>query len=130
MSRAAPEYPRSSATSIAHFSPMSRAVEYLFLESVIRTKIFYEPKYSRVAADVVGAHAEVSNLQALNIVYVEALVQHTMLDDAVALLGRDGASLLWFLSASCIYYDLLKGTGCLHPGSARYFRRGASPTPQ
>lgn len=44
-----------------------------------------------VAADVVGADGQIGNLQALDAVDVEALVEHTVLDDAVALLRGHGA---------------------------------------
>lgn len=48
----------------------------------------------RVAAHVVRADAEISDLQTLNTMNVEAFVQHTMLDNAVALLWSHGASLI------------------------------------
>lgn len=41
-----------------------------------------------VAADIVGADGQVSNLEALDAVDIEALVQDTVLDDAVAVPGR------------------------------------------
>jgi hypothetical protein len=44
-----------------------------------------------VASDIVRANGQVRNLQALDAVDVEALVEHTVLDDAVALLGGHGA---------------------------------------
>ena len=44
-----------------------------------------------VAADVVGADGQIGDLQALDAVDVETLVEYTVLDDAVALLGRHGA---------------------------------------
>jgi hypothetical protein len=44
-----------------------------------------------VAADVVRADGQIRDLQALDAVDVEALVEHTVLDDAVALLGSHGA---------------------------------------
>ena len=44
-----------------------------------------------VAADVVRADTQVRDLQALDAVHVEALVQHAVLDDRVALLGRHAA---------------------------------------
>jgi hypothetical protein len=45
----------------------------------------------RIAADVVGADGQVSDLEALDTVHVEALVQDTVLDDAVAVPGRHRA---------------------------------------
>ena len=39
----------------------------------------------RVAADVVGADGKIGNLEALDAVDVEALVEHAVLDDGVAL---------------------------------------------
>lgn len=44
-----------------------------------------------VAADVVGADGQISNLEALDAVDVEALVEHTVLDDGVAVPGGHGA---------------------------------------
>jgi hypothetical protein len=44
-----------------------------------------------VAADVVGADGQIGDLQALDTVHVEALVEHTVLDDTVALSGSHGA---------------------------------------
>jgi hypothetical protein len=44
-----------------------------------------------VTSDIVRANGQVRNLQALDAVDVEALVEHTVLDDAVALLGGHGA---------------------------------------
>ena len=44
-----------------------------------------------VAADVVGADGQIGDLQALDAVHVEALVEHTVLDNAVALSGSHGA---------------------------------------
>jgi hypothetical protein len=46
-----------------------------------------------VAADVVRADREIGNLEVLHAVDVEALVEHTMLDDTVALLWSHRASL-------------------------------------
>ena len=40
-----------------------------------------------VAANVVGADGQIGDLQALDAMDVETLVEHTVLDDAVALLG-------------------------------------------
>jgi hypothetical protein len=40
-----------------------------------------------VAADIVGTDRQIGDLQALDAVNVEALVEHTVLHDAVALLG-------------------------------------------
>jgi hypothetical protein len=40
-----------------------------------------------VAADIVGADGQIGDLQAFDAVYVEALIEHTVLDNAVALLG-------------------------------------------
>lgn len=45
-----------------------------------------------VAADVVGADGQVGDLEVLDAVHVEALVENTVLDDAVALLWCHGAS--------------------------------------
>lgn len=45
----------------------------------------------RVAADVVGADGQVSDLEALDAVHVEAFVQHAVLDNAVTVLGRHRA---------------------------------------
>jgi hypothetical protein len=47
----------------------------------------------RVATDIVGADTEISNLQSFDIVDIQALVKNTMLDNAVAFLGRHGAGL-------------------------------------
>ena len=47
----------------------------------------------RVAANVVGADRKVSDLEALDVVHIQALIEHTVLDDAVALLGGHGARL-------------------------------------
>ena len=47
----------------------------------------------RVAADVVGADRKVSDLEALDVVDVQALIEHTVLDDAVALLRGHRAGL-------------------------------------
>jgi hypothetical protein len=44
-----------------------------------------------VAADVVGADGQISHLEALDAMYIETFVEHAVLDDAVALLGRHGA---------------------------------------
>ena len=44
-----------------------------------------------VAADVVGADGQIGDLQALDAVHVQALVEHTVLDDAVTLLRGHGA---------------------------------------
>lgn len=44
-----------------------------------------------VAADVVRADGEVGDLETLDAVDVESLVEHAVLDDAVALPGRHGA---------------------------------------
>lgn len=41
----------------------------------------------RVTADIVRADGQISDLEALDAVHVEALVQHAVLDDAVALSG-------------------------------------------
>jgi hypothetical protein len=40
-----------------------------------------------VAADIVGADGQIGDLKALDAVYIEAFIEHTVLDDAVALLG-------------------------------------------
>ena len=45
----------------------------------------------RVATNVVRADGQVSNLEALDAVNVEAFVEHAVLDNAVAVLGRHGA---------------------------------------
>jgi hypothetical protein len=45
----------------------------------------------RVAAHVVGTDGQVSDLEALNAVDVEAFVQDTVLDDGVAFAGSHGA---------------------------------------
>jgi len=45
----------------------------------------------RVATDVVGADGQVGDLEALDAVDVEALVEHTVLDDGVAVPGCHGA---------------------------------------
>lgn len=44
-----------------------------------------------VTANVIGADRQVSNLEALDAVDVEAFVQHAVLDNAVAVPGRHGA---------------------------------------
>lgn len=44
-----------------------------------------------IAANIVGADGQISDLQTLDTVHVETLVKHTVLDDAVALLGSHGA---------------------------------------
>ena len=49
---------------------------------------------SRVATDVVRADAEIGNLEALDAVDVQPLVQHAVLDDAIALPGSHRAGLL------------------------------------
>lgn len=46
---------------------------------------------SELTSNVVRADREISNLEALDAVDVKALIEHTVLDDAVALLGRHGA---------------------------------------
>lgn len=46
---------------------------------------------SELTSNVVRADRKISNLEALDAVDVQALVEHTVLDDAVALLGRHGA---------------------------------------
>lgn len=45
----------------------------------------------RVATDVVGADGQVGDLKALNAVDIQALVEHTVLDDGVAVPGSHGA---------------------------------------
>ncbi|CAG1983730.1 unnamed protein product [Fusarium graminearum] len=45
----------------------------------------------RVAAHVVGADGQISNLESFDAVDVESLVEDTVLNDAVALLGSHGA---------------------------------------
>lgn len=45
----------------------------------------------RVAADVVRADGQVGDLKVLDAVHVQALVQHAVLDDAVAFLRRHRA---------------------------------------
>jgi len=90
MSRARPLYPRSSAVNMAHFSPMSRA-----LKNVSRSlQDGYRACRLRrigVTSDIVRANGQIRNLQALDAVNVKALIEHTVLDDAVALLGSHGA---------------------------------------
>jgi uncharacterized ParB-like nuclease family protein len=48
---------------------------------------------ARVAADIVGTDAKIGHLEPLNVVDVQTLIQHTMFDDAVALLGCHRAGL-------------------------------------
>jgi hypothetical protein len=45
----------------------------------------------RVATHVVGADGKISNLESLDAMDVESLVEDTVLDDAVTLLGSHGA---------------------------------------
>lgn len=45
-----------------------------------------------VATDVVGADGQIGNLETLDAVDVKALVEDTMLDDGVAVLGSHGTS--------------------------------------
>jgi len=45
----------------------------------------------RIAADVVGADGQVGDLEALDAVDVQALIEHTVLDDGVAVPGSHGA---------------------------------------
>ena len=44
-----------------------------------------------IAADVIRADGQIGDLEVLGTVDVEALVEHTVLDDRVALLGRHAA---------------------------------------
>lgn len=57
--------------------------------------------------------------------YVQALIQYTVFDDAVALLGRHGASLFVvpFVSDDTIGRFTCWGARYLHQDSARYSRR-------
>jgi hypothetical protein len=75
---------------MAHFSPMSRALEIV---SRYITGVYRRLRVRRigVTSDIVRANGQVRNLQALDAVDVEALVEHTVLDDAVTLLGGHGA---------------------------------------
>jgi hypothetical protein len=75
---------------MAHFSPMSRALKIV---SRYITGVYRRLRVRRigVTSDIVRANGQVRNLQALDAVDVEALVEHTVLDDAVALLGGHGA---------------------------------------
>ena len=41
--------------------------------------------YSRVASDIIRADTEIGNLEALDAMHVQALVNDTVLDDAVTL---------------------------------------------
>lgn len=45
----------------------------------------------RVAAHVIGTDGQVSDLEALDAVHVQALVEYTVLDDRVAVARRHGA---------------------------------------
>jgi hypothetical protein len=47
-----------------------------------------------VAANIVRANGQIGNLEVLDTVDVEALIEHTVLNDAVALLRGHGASLI------------------------------------
>ena len=75
---------------MAHFSPMSKA-----LKNVSRgnTGGYRGSRIRRicVTAHIVRANGQVRNLQALDAVDVKALVEHTVFDDAVTLLGSHGA---------------------------------------
>jgi hypothetical protein len=75
---------------MAHFSPMSKALKN------VSTIIKRDPRALNlrrvgVTADIVRANGQVRNLQALDTVDVEALIEHTVLDDAVTLLRGHGA---------------------------------------
>jgi hypothetical protein len=75
---------------MAHFSPMSRALKIV---SRYITGVYRRLRVRRigVTSNVVRADGQVRNLQALDAVDVEALIEHTVLDDAVTLLGGHGA---------------------------------------
>ena len=82
----------------------------------------------RVAAHIVRANTQVSHLEALNTVDIQALIEDTMLDDAVALLGCHGAS-LGLMLANDPSISKWEGSHLLQ-GYAKWSRHGASPTLQ
>jgi hypothetical protein len=75
---------------MAHFSPMSRALENVS-RGITRCYRAVHVRRIGVTSDIVRANGQVRNLQALDAVHVEALIEHTVLDDGVTLLGGHGA---------------------------------------
>lgn len=74
-----------------------------------------------VAADVVGTDGKIGDLEALDAVNVQALVQNTVLDDAVALSGGHGTGL--YPMSACV--NLCEEPLYLLRGCARWSQRGA-----
>jgi hypothetical protein len=111
ISRASPLYPKSSATSIAHFSPIKRAVESI---RRINTNLSISNKdgLTCIAPHIVRANGKISDLEVLDAVDIKALIKDTMLDDAVSLFRRHGASLHLISNCAVIKIERLTPRLC------------------
>ena len=78
---------------MAHFSPIRRAVESVIVSHKCSLRWRKGRCRTGVASDVVGADRKIGNLEVLDAMDVQALVQDTVLDDAVALLRSHRACL-------------------------------------